>query len=80
MLDLELLRMMDETQLINYVESYGSEESIAVMNAILKLGKLENEAGISIDTVLMMADLLCESEDFDGLVSMIDIGIIELWL
>ncbi len=30
------------------------------------------EAGISIDEVLMMADLLGESEDFDGLVSMVE--------
>ena len=28
--------------------------------------------GISIDEVLMMADLLGESEDFDGLVSMVE--------
>ena len=33
---------------------------------------LADDNGISIDEVLMMADLLGESEDFDGLVSMIE--------
>ncbi len=33
---------------------------------------LADEAGISIDEVLMMADLLGENEDFDGLVSMVE--------
>lgn len=33
---------------------------------------IADEAGISIDEVLMMADLLGENEDFDGLVSMVE--------
>jgi hypothetical protein len=33
---------------------------------------MADESGISIDEVLMMADLLGESEDFDGLVSMVE--------
>ena len=63
MLDLELLRMMDETQLINYVDSYGSEESIAVMNAILNLGKLENEAGQTIEEVTKENSRLIDKND-----------------
>lgn len=63
MLDLELLRMMGETQLINYVDSYGSEESIAVMNAILNLGKLENEAGQTIEEVTKENSRLIDKND-----------------
>ena len=63
MLDLELLRMMDETQLINYVDSYGSEESIAVMNAILNLGKLENEAGQTLEEVTKENSRLIDKND-----------------
>ena len=63
MLDLELLRMMDETQLINYVDSYGSEESIAVMNAILKLGELENEEGQTLEEVTKENSRLIDKND-----------------
>ncbi len=63
MLDLELLRMMDETQLINYIDSYGSEESIAVMNVILNLGKLENEAGQTIEEVTKENSSLIDKND-----------------
>ena len=63
MLDLELLRLMDETLLINYVESYGSEESIAVMNAILKLGELENEEGQTLEEVTKENSRLIDKND-----------------
>ena len=63
MLDLELLRLMDETLLINYVESYGSEESIAVMNAILKLGELENEEGQTLEEVTKENSRLIEQNE-----------------
>lgn len=63
MLDLELLKMMDETQLINYIDSYGSEESIAVMNAILNLGKLENEAGQTLEEVTKENSRLIDKND-----------------
>ena len=73
MLDLELLRMMDETQLINYVDSYGSEESIAVMNAILKLGELENEEGQTLEELTKEnSNLIEQNEILSSALSSID--------